>query len=135
MSHMRAQLLVILVLTSALAAETGKLPPNVAKTAKAAKVAASGKKAKPSPAIQPPEPVPTPAQPVVQLRPSQMPSVQPRVSYQQGQLTVVAENSTIADILGAVRTATGIRIETQGGPSGDRVAAKIGPATPREVLL
>jgi hypothetical protein len=64
-----------------------------------------------------------------------MPSVAPRVSYQQGMLTVVAENCTIADILSAIRTATGIRIESVGGPSGDRVAAKIGPARPREVLL
>jgi hypothetical protein len=72
---------------------------------------------------------------VVPLRPSQLPSVPPRVSYQQGQLTVIAENSTLGDIFGAIRTATGIKIETQGGPSGDRVAAKIGPAPAKEVLL
>lgn len=116
----------------AAAAQSGKMPSRVAKNAQAAHLAAAGKK---QTATEPPQPVPTPAQPVVPLRPSQMPSVPPRVSYQNGALTVVAENSTIADILGAIRAATGIRIETAGGPSGDRVAAKIGPARPREVLL
>jgi hypothetical protein len=125
------------------AAAWAELPPNVAKNAKAAKAAANAStpkrtgKSKPPAAKQPPapEPQPTPAQPVVPLRPSQLPSVPPRVSYQQGQLTVIAENSTLGDIFGAIRTATNIKIETQGGPSGDRVAAKIGPAPAKEVLL
>lgn len=139
--RMRA-LAVILVLTVAGSAE-GKLPPNVAKTAQAAKAASQSPRSKKKPPAPlrdaekqlAAQPQPTPAQPVVQLRPSQLPSVSPRVSYQGGKLTVVAENSTFADIIAAIRTATGIRIETQGGTSGDRVAAKIGPATPREVLL
>ncbi|HWK31826.1 MAG TPA: hypothetical protein VNR20_07025 [Terriglobales bacterium] len=132
-------------MTLALAAPTwGQLPPNVAKNAKAASAAANTRpakryygKSKPPAAKQAPapEPQPTPAQPVVPLRPSQMPSVPPRVSFQQGQLTVIAENSTLGDIFGAIRNATGIKIESQGGPSGDRVAAKIGPAPAKEVLL
>jgi hypothetical protein len=133
-----------LFLTVAVAASAwAELPPNVAKNAKAAKVAASAPAAKrtgksrPPAAKQPPapEPQPTPAEPVVPLRPSQLPSVPPRISFQQGQLTVIAENSTLGDVFGAIRNATGIKIETQGGPSGDRVAAKIGPAPTREVLL
>jgi len=131
-------------LTASLAVAAGaQLPPNVAKNAQAARLAANTSipkrtgKSKPPAAKQAPaaEPQPTPAQPVVPLRPSQMPSVPPRVSYQQGQLTVIAENSTLGDIFGAIRNATGIKIETQGGPSGDRVAAKIGPAPAKEVLL
>ena len=132
------------LLTVALAASSwAQLPPNVAKNAQAAKAAANAPavkrtgKSKPPATKQPsaPEPQPTPAQPVVPLRPSQLPSVPPRVSFQQGQLTVIAENSTLGDIFGAIRSATGIKIETQGGPSGDRVAAKIGPAPAKEVLL
>lgn len=133
------------LLTVALAASTwGQLPPNVAKNAKAASAAANTRpakryygKSKPPAAKQAPapEPQPTPTQPVVPLRPSQLPSVPPRVSFQQGELTVIAENSTLGDIFGAIRNATGIKIETQGGPSGDRVAAKIGPAPAKEVLL
>src|SRR6185369_15863022 len=132
------------LLTVALAAPSwAQVPPNVAKNARAAKAAANAPavkrtgKSKPPATKQPqaPEPQPTPAQPVVPLRPSQLPSVPPRVSYQQGRLTVIAENSTLGDIFGAIRSATGIKIETQGGPSGDRVAAKIGPAPAKEVLL
>ena len=133
----------VFLTAASVAAAGAQLPPNVAKNAQAARLAANTSipkrtgKSKPPAAKQAPaaEPQPTPAQPVVPLRPSQMPSVPPRVSYQQGQLTVIAENSTLGDIFGAIRTATGIKIETQGGPSGDRVAAKIGPAPAKEVLL
>jgi hypothetical protein len=41
----------------------------------------------------------------------------------------------MADIISGIRSATGIKIETVGGPNGDRVAAKIGPAPVRSVLL
>lgn len=69
------------------------------------------------------------------LRPSQMPAVAPRVSYQMGQLTVVAENSTFADVISSIRSATNIPIEATGGPSSDRVAVQIGPAPVKQVLL
>jgi hypothetical protein len=127
-----ARLIIAISLLISVGCAWAKVPPNVAKAAKAAKAAASSKQ---KPAPEPPQPQPTPAQPVVPLRPSQMPSVPPRVSYQGGRLTVVAENSTLADIFTAIRSATGMKIETTGGPSGDRVAAKIGPAAPREVML
>lgn len=64
-----------------------------------------------------------------------MPAVPPRVSYQGGKLTVIAENSTLGDVLNAVHNATGTQIETTGGPASERVAAKIGPGSVREVLL
>jgi len=76
-----------------------------------------------------------PAPPPVPLRPSQMPAVPPRVSLENGALTIVAENSTMADIITQLRAATGIKIETVGGPSGERVAARIGPAPVRDVIL
>jgi hypothetical protein len=79
-------------------------------------------------------PEPTPEQPVI-LRPSQMPAVAPRISYEGGLLTIVASNSTLADIFAGIRNVTGVKIETTGGPSGERVAAKIGPAPLRNVLL
>lgn len=127
-----ARLIIAIFLLLCVGCAWAKVPPNVAKAAKAAKAAASSKQKQ---VPEPPQPQPTPAQPVVPLRPSQMPSVPPRVSYQGGKLTVVAENSTLADIFGAIRSATGMKIETTGGPSADRVAAKIGPAAPREVML
>lgn len=88
----------------------------------------------PAPEVQPPVEQKPPA-PVVPLRPSQMPAVPPRVSLVDGVLTIVAENSTMADIITQLRAATGIKIETIGGPSGERVAARIGPAPVRDVIL
>jgi len=58
----------------------------------------------------------------------------PRVSFQNGQLTVLAENSSLGEVLNAVRAATGIRVEGASGGS-ERVTAKIGPAPVRDVLL
>ncbi|MEO6120013.1 MAG: hypothetical protein ABIP12_04920 [Terriglobales bacterium] len=81
------------------------------------------------------EPAPVAVKPPVPLRPSEMPAVPPRVSLVDGALTIVAENSTMADIITQLRAATGIKIETIGGPSGERVAARIGPAPIRDVIL
>jgi hypothetical protein len=91
-------------------------------------------KPKPQPVVAMPAPEPTPEQPVI-LRPSQMAAVAPRISYEGGLLTIVASNSTLADIFAGIRNVTGVKIETTGGPSGERVAAKIGPAPLRSVLL
>ncbi|MCU1311817.1 MAG: hypothetical protein JWO20_2942 [Candidatus Angelobacter sp.] len=98
--------------------------------------AAGSKKSKPSAIV--PAPAPLPQVPVftpAPLRPGQMPAVAPRISYQGGQLTIVAENSNFSDVLSGIRTATGLRIESTGGTGGERVAAKIGPASVRDVLL
>lgn len=88
--------------------------------------------------VTPPIAVPATTLPEVQappLRPSQMPAVPPRVSYSNGQLTVVAENSTLGDVLNAIHNITGMQIETTGANATDRVAAKIGPGSVRDVLL
>lgn len=65
---------------------------------------------------------------------NKVPASAPRISYQNEELTVVAENSSLGEILSGIRAATGIKIE---GPSAsaDRVTAKIGPAPVRDVLL
>jgi hypothetical protein len=81
------------------------------------------------PQVQVPAYVPPP------LRPAQMAAIAPRISYQNGQLTVVAENANLSDILNGIRAATGVKIETAGGAGGERVAATIGPASVRDVLL
>ncbi|MCU1305866.1 MAG: hypothetical protein JWN45_561 [Acidobacteriaceae bacterium] len=97
---------------------------------------AGSQKNKPSATV--PAPVQLPQVPVftpAPLRPGQMPAVAPRISYQGGQLTIVAENSNFSDVLSGIRTATGLRIESTGGTGGERVAAKIGPASVRDVLL
>jgi hypothetical protein len=98
----------------------------------------SGKRRrKPMPIVQEQPPAPVVAPPVEQiqvpLRPEQMPPGPPKVSYQNGLLSVESTNSTLGDILNMIRTKTGIQIEGLQGAS-DRVAAKLGPASADTVL-
>jgi hypothetical protein len=58
--------------------------------------------------------------------------VPPQVSYQNSQLTIVAPNSTLADILRAVRKQTGAEIEVPAAP--ERVVTHLGPGPAREVV-
>jgi hypothetical protein len=64
-----------------------------------------------------------------------MSAIPPRVSFQNGLLTVFAENSNFSDVLNGIRAATGIRIESNGGAGADRMSTQIGPAPVRDVLL
>jgi hypothetical protein len=58
--------------------------------------------------------------------------VKPSVTMQNGLLTIDAPNSTLGDVLSAVRKATGASIE--GASSAERVAVRIGPGEPNQVL-
>jgi hypothetical protein len=58
--------------------------------------------------------------------------VAPQVSYQNAQLTIVAPNSTLGDILRAVRKQTGAEIEIPIAP--ERVVTHLGPGPARDVL-
>jgi hypothetical protein len=84
------------------------------------------KKADPEP---PPPPAPPPPPPTLE----QMPALPPQVRYSRGQLTIVAENSTLADILRAVRTQTGAVVEAPPNAT-ERVVAHLGPGPARDVL-
>jgi hypothetical protein len=66
-------------------------------------------------------------------RPADMPPVPPQVSYRNGMLTVNAVNSTMASVLNAIRSKTGIDFEGAEN-SGERVAVSLGPAPEGEVL-
>jgi hypothetical protein len=112
-----ATLIPSLVLNTAFAAQQ---QPTRKRPAKAAKKAAS----EPLAAPVPPPPPPTP---------EQMPAVQPQVHYSQGQLTIVAENSTLADILRAVRAQTGAAIEVPPNAT-ERVVTHLGPGPARDIL-
>ncbi|HYN16100.1 MAG TPA: hypothetical protein VES66_09985 [Terriglobales bacterium] len=63
-----------------------------------------------------------------------MPPVPPQVTYRNGLLTIVATNSTLDDILHAVSVRTGATVDAPAQLTGERVAARIGPGNPREVL-
>jgi hypothetical protein len=82
-----------------------------------------------------PEPAPalpteTPAPPPT---PEQGPSSPPDVSFQSGQLVIVARNSTMADVLAAVKQKTGAAVEMPAA-SNERVVGRFGPGAPRDVM-
>src|SRR5262245_60317508 len=58
----------------------------------------------------------------------------PRVSYSNGMLGIVAENSTLADVLTAVRQKTGTNIDAPASAASERVVISIGPAPANSVL-
>lgn len=77
-----------------------------------------------------PDPEPNP----IPLTPAQMPPVPPQVSYKNGELTIIAENCSLGDILIAVRRLTGVEIDVPPSASSERMAAKVGPGSTRDVL-
>ena len=82
------------------------------------------------------QPAPEPALPPCPLQPlnlDQMPAVPPQVSFQAGQLSISAQNSTLGDILRAVRKQTGATVDIPPNAT-ERVVGKIGPGPAREVL-
>lgn len=81
-----------------------------------------------------PPPLPSgPQGPVPQIPLDAIPAVAPEVTYQDGLLTIVAPNSTLADILRGVRKHTSADIEIPAAAS-ERVVTRLGPAPAREVM-
>ncbi len=84
------------------------------------------KQAEPAP---PPPEAPPPPPPTLQ----QMPAVPPTVTFTNGLLTIVAENSTLNDILREVRSRTGATIDVPANAT-ERVVTHLGPGAPRDVI-
>jgi hypothetical protein len=82
------------------------------------------------PAAALPAYTPSPLEP---LPLDQTPTVAPQVTYQGGELGIVAHNSTLADVLRAVRKLTGADMEIPPNAT-ERVVADIGPGPARDVL-
>ena len=83
---------------------------------------------------EPPPPLPSgpTGRPVPPMPLDAMAAVAPQVIYENNQLTINAPNSTLADILRAVRKQTGAEIEIPAAP--ERVVTRLGPGPAREVL-
>jgi len=91
------------------------------------------KKAKPKKPAQPLVQLPSgPTGPVQPIPLDNIAAVPPQVTYQDNQLTIVAPNSTLADILRAVHKQTGAEIEVPSAP--DRVVTRLGPGPARDVM-
>jgi hypothetical protein len=73
-----------------------------------------------------------PTGPVPQIPLDSIAPVLPQVSYDKGQLTIVAPNSTLGDILRAVRKQTGADIDVP--EARERVVTHLGPGPAREVI-
>jgi hypothetical protein len=76
---------------------------------------------------------PAPPMPAAPLTPEQMPASPPHVEYHNGELTIVAQNSTLGDILRAVRSQTGATLDVPAGAT-ERVVIRVGPGPARQVL-
>jgi hypothetical protein len=86
-----------------------------------------------------PTPAPTTAPPPIAIEveqsPAQPPVTQaPVVSWDGKQLTIDAENTSLSEILLAIRARTGASIEMPPSTSSERVAVHMGPAPVREVI-
>src|SRR5579864_7770556 len=81
-----------------------------------------------------PPPLPSgPQGPVPQIPLDSIPAVAPQVIYQSGQLTILAPNSTLGDILRAVRKQTAADIDIPANAN-ERVVTSLGPGPAREVV-
>jgi len=86
---------------------------------------AAGQPASTIPAYQPAPLTPVPL--------DQVPAVAPVVKYKDGELSIEAHNSTLADVLKAVRQQTGAELEIPSNAT-ERVVADLGPGPARQVL-
>jgi hypothetical protein len=109
------------------AAQSVRPSPSVpAKAELQQKAHAHGKKA----ASDPPVPQ-TPAPPPTL---EQTPPTPPEVTYTNGQLTIIAQNATLSQVLRSVQLQTGASIEMPSGASSERMVGQLGPGLPRDVL-
>lgn len=74
---------------------------------------------------------PTPPAPPPTLE--QEPAIQPQVAFANGQLTITAQNSTLGEILRAVRNRTGASVDVPANAT-ERVVGRFGPGPARDVL-
>ena len=117
---------IFLLLNTVSAAQQAQQPQQTQPQPVHKRPAKAAKKPAPDP---PPAPAPPPLPPTLE----QLPALPPQVKYSRGQLTIVAENSTLSDILRAVRTLTGAVVEVPSNAT-ERVVTHLGPGPAREVL-
>lgn len=108
---------------------TQSAPPNPSVPAKAVpqqEAHPHHKKTAPDP---PPLHVPAPSSTL-----EQTPPTPPQVTRNNGQLTIVARNATLSQVLHSVQSLTGASIEMPSDAASERVVGQFGPGVPRDVL-
>ena len=58
----------------------------------------------------------------------------PKVTYQDGQLTIIAENALLSDILSALHALMGAEIDLPASASSERIWVRLGPGPARKVV-
>jgi hypothetical protein len=58
----------------------------------------------------------------------------PEVTYEDGELTIIAENSLLSDILSALHSLMGAQIDLPASASGERIWVRLGPGPARKVV-
>jgi hypothetical protein len=99
-------------------------------------VAANGATAKGQRKAKKPQLPPLPSgptgRPVPQIPLDSIATVPPQVDFQNGQLTIVAPNSTLGDVLRAIKKQTGADIDVPS--ANERVVTRLGPGPARDVI-
>ena len=83
-----------------------------------------------APAAVPPAPVISQPPPT----PEEMPATPPKVTLSGGRLSIVADNSTLGDVLSAVKSLTHATVDAPNSATAERVAVNLGPGQPQDVL-
>lgn len=83
---------------------------------------------------QTPQQVASPNATAHALTPGEKMPSPPRVSFSQGQLTVIADNSSMQEVLDAIHGATGSQFDVQRGSGDNRVFGKFGPGPVSKVV-
>lgn len=124
--HNRLTFVLVVVVLSVGLADGQTSPPKLLKGKKHKAPAKTAQvQPEPAPAVTaPPPPPPTP---------EQGPSSPPDVSFRAGQLQITARNSTMSDVLNAVKQKTGAAVEMP-TVSSERVVGIFGPGAPRDVI-
>ncbi len=107
------------------------IPPAMAQTSPTVIHTIQAQPAHPKPK-ETPAPTPAPAAPTVAPNLFDQPAGPATVTAGNNELTVKADNSSLAQILHQVSTKTGMHLDGLGGD--ERVFGSFGPAAPREVL-
>lgn len=108
------------------------LPSAGAQRSGVPKVPLKGQKRTAAPTKNTPLPAYQPA-PLTPVPLDQVPAVAPVVKFKDGELSIEAHNSTLADVLKAVHQETGAELEIPPNAT-ERVVADIGPGPARQVL-
>jgi hypothetical protein len=58
----------------------------------------------------------------------------PQATYEDGELTIVAENASLSEVMAALRAALGADIDLPAGAAGQRIWVRLGPGPARQVL-